>query len=264
VTAERDATRALRALFADDATVLPDRVLDEVLAELPVTRQQRRWRLPAFPRQMVAVAGVAVLAIAVTFGLLRFPSAFVGPGASPSPTPTPTPVATPTPTVPPYVPRTFGPGASVPPGYGTAPPGWPTPPPYAPDSPLPDPAGSPLPADLIGRQYNADAPEQPQGDQAEILTLRPPDDPHCQALYQGRSTCFTILWTPNYPSHVTDSAVRGSARIVNGNLALAFDYVPNDLSCQGTTSTYAVSSDLLTLTPVDVPPCSFPGGFSAH
>ena len=259
---DAEATRALRALFADDATRMPDRVLDAVLAELPVTRQQRRWRLPVLPRQALALAGVAVVAVALTFGLLRFPGMFVGPSASPVPSATPTPVATPTPTLAPT--PTPTPAASVRPGYGTAPPGWPTPPPFAPDSPLPDPPGSPLPADLLGRQYNANPPEQPQGDQAEILTLRPPDDPHCQALYEGRSTCFTILWTPNYPAHFQDAAVRGSARIVGGNLALAFDLVPNDLSCQGTTSTYAISDDLVTLTPVDVPSCSFPGGFTAH
>jgi len=238
--------------------MLPDRVLDAVLAELPVTRQQRRWRLPVLPRQALALAGVAAVAVALTFGLLQFPGTFVGPSAFPTPTPTPTPTAAP------YVPRTFAPGASIPPGYGSAPPGWLTPPPLAPDSHLPDPAGSPLPVELIGRQYNANPPEQPQGDQAEILTLRPPDDPHCQALYQGRSTCFTILWTPNYPQHVTDPAVRGSARIVGGNLALAFDLVPEDPGCQGTTSTYSISNDLVTLTPVDVPTCSFPGGFTAH
>jgi hypothetical protein len=134
--------------------------------------------------------------------------------------------------------------------------------PVAPPTPLPDPAGDPLPANLAGREYNVDPPSV-QGLQAEILTLRAADDPHCIALYEGRSTCFTILWTPNYPKHVQDPAVRGSARIVDGNLVLAFDLVPNEPSCQGTTSTYKVSADGSTLDGVDVPGCSY-RRFSAH
>jgi hypothetical protein len=134
--------------------------------------------------------------------------------------------------------------------------------PVFPDAPLPDPPGDPIPAGLIGRQYN-DEPPTIQDLQAEILTLRPADDPHCAALYEGRSTCFTILWMPNYPLHVQDPAVRGSARIVDGRLVLAFDLVPNDPECQGTSSTYEISPDLTTLTGVDVPGCSYQR-FTAH
>ena len=59
-----------------------------------------------------------------------------------------------------------------------------------------------------------------------VLALRPADDPHCAAMYEGQSTCFTYLWTPNWPKHVTDPAARGAARIVDGNLVLRFDLVP--------------------------------------
>jgi hypothetical protein len=147
------------------------------------------------------------------------------------------------------------------PGYGSAPPDWPTPPPFAPASPLPDPSGDPIPATMVGREYNVDPPETMRT-QALVLTLRAIDDPHCVALFDGRSTCFTILWTPNYPKK-NDPAVRGSARIVDGNLSLSFDYVPFDEACQGTTSTYAMSPDGWTLTGKDVPGCSFQG-FTQH
>jgi len=40
MTADRETVRALRSLFEDDVTVLPDRVFDAVLGELPVTRQE--------------------------------------------------------------------------------------------------------------------------------------------------------------------------------------------------------------------------------
>ena len=106
-------------------------------------------------------------------------------------------------------------------------------------------------------------PFEVDGDQALVLTLRGPDDPHCTAMYGGTSTCFTILWTPNYPKHVQDPAVRGAARIVDGNLALEFSVVPYDPVCEGTTSTYVISDDRWTLEGVDVPPCSF-RGFVRH
>ena len=115
---------------------------------------------------------------------------------------------------------------------------------------------------MIGRQYNVDPPDTLRT-QAMVLTLRASDDPHCAALYDGRSTCFTILWRPGYPKHVGDPGARGSARIVDGNLVLGFDVVPFDKACEGTTSTYAISADRSTLDAVDAPPCSF-RGFTAH
>jgi hypothetical protein len=103
--------------------------------------------------------------------------------------------------------------------------------------------------------YNGN-PLEVQGGQALLLTLRAADDPHCLAMFGGRSTCFTILWTPNYPKHVQDPAVRGPARIVNGQLALEFALVPNDKACEGTTSTYAIEAGGDVLRGVDVPVCS--------
>ena len=254
MTAETATERALRALLEDDVTVLPDRVLDAIVAELPLRRQRRRWwsRPGAPARAAIAVVAVAI-AVTVGIGLVFRQGGVAAPAATPTPTPTPSPTATPIPTPSPTPPPS--------PGYGSAPPDWPTPAPVSPPSPLPDPAGSPLPANLAGREYNVDPPST-QGDQAEVLTLRAADDPHCIALYAGRSTCYTILWTPNYPKQVQDPAARGSARIVDGNLVLAFDLVPNDPSCEGTSATFKVSADLSTLDTV-TPGCGYQR-FTAH
>jgi len=110
----------------------------------------------------------------------------------------------------------------------------------------------------VGRKYDT-VPFDARAGQAQVLTLRAADDPHCSAMYGGRSTCFTILWTPNYPNHVSDPAVRGPARIVDGNLVLGFDLVPNDPGCEGTSSTFSISPDGWTLDAIDFTPCSFQG-----
>ena len=142
------------------------------------------------------------------------------------------------------------------PGTATPPAGWPTPMVLVPASPLPSPDGSALPADLIGREY-VGAPIVTQGIQAEVLTLRAADDPHCAALYGGTSTCFTNLWTPNYPKHVEDPSVRGPARIVDGNLVLGWALVASDPACEGTTSSYAISADGSILDAIHAPACSY-------
>ena len=144
--------------------------------------------------------------------------------------------------------------ATLKPGTATPPAGWPTPAVLVPARPLPSPGGSALPAVLIGRQYVTD-PIHTQGIQAEIMTLRAAHDPHCMAMFGGTSTCFTILWTPNYPSHINDPAVRGPARIVNGKLVLGWALVPNDPNCEGQSATYAISADGWTLDGVNVPDC---------
>jgi len=239
VTTDRDTARAIRALFEDDLTVLPDRVLDQVIGALPANRQQRLGPLSRLTavQPLMAAAVVVILLSLMTAVIVRYQGS-VGPTA---PTTAPTPA----------------------PGYGSAPPGWATPAPLAPTSPLPAVLGAPLPDDLVGRRYNVDPPAT-QDQQALVLELRAADDPHCTAMYGGTSTCFTILWTPNYPLHVDDKAVRGAARIVDGRLVLRFDLIPQDVdSCVGTTSTYDVSPDRSTLTGVDVPACSF-AKFTAH
>ena len=246
MTTDREAARALRALFDDDITVLPDRVLDQVLTELPANRQQRwgPWSRLAAVRPLMTAAVLVVLLTLMTAVAVRYQ------GSADHPTPSPAPTGA------------AAPSASVAPGYGTAPPGWPTPAPLAPVGALAAVHGAALPDDLVGRRFNA-GPRDVQGSQALVLELRSADDPHCTALYGGASTCFTILWTPNYPKHVTDPGVRGSARIVDGRLELRFDLVPFDEPCVGTISTYDISPDRSRLTGVDVPDCSF-SGFTAH
>ena len=254
MTDDRETVRALRSLFEDDVTVLPDRVFDAVLADLPVTRQQRPWRGLPFrlaPVRYAIVVAVAVVAFAVGFGLygrVGSSGGSIPPGsASPRPSASPSPTAS----------SSFArPTATIRPGTATAPADWPTPVVLVPASPLPSPAGSALPADLVGREY-VGAPIVTDGIQAEVLTLRAANDPHCAAMYGGKSTCFTILWTPNFPNHVSDPAVRGSARIVDGKLVLGWALVPNDPQCEGTSSTYAISADGSILDGVNVSPCSY-------
>jgi hypothetical protein len=205
-------------------------------------------RHPASARPVTGVALVLLLVASACRPAAALPSA-----ARPAATP---PVALPAATL--AVSASPTPAATAGPGYGTTPPGWETPRPVSPPKPLPDPSGQPLPTELIGRQYNVNPPEI-IGSQAAVLTLRAADDPHCLALYEGRSTCFTVLWTPNWPDHAQDPAARGSARIDGETLVLGFDLIPNDPGCEGTTSIYAVSADGSTLSGVDVAGCTFPG-----
>lgn len=125
-----------------------------------------------------------------------------------------------------------------------------------PPSPLATPLGAALPGDLIGRRYAQNPPEILDGRQL-VLTLRAADDPHCMAMYEGRSTCFTVLWDPVKPN---DPAARGSARVVDGKLVLELALVPSDPVCVGEAATYAYEDAGQTLRGVDTPvPCTFPG-----
>ena len=103
MSADRDVTRIVRSWLEDGATALPDRVLDQVLDQLPTTPQRRAWwparrframNLPA--RIAVAAAVVAVVAV-VGVGVVPRGGG-VGdarPTVTPVPTPSPTPVALP-------------------------------------------------------------------------------------------------------------------------------------------------------------------------
>lgn len=222
----------------------PDRILVSTALVIDHTKQRRAWRMPwRLPTmnpaiRVAAIASIAIVAVAAAISLVRLPSSNVGGAATPSPT-----IAPPQ-----------SPSAALP----ARPPGIGTPAPYFPASPLPDPAGEALPADLIGRTYDANPPEV-GGTQRLILTLRAADDPHCAAMFEGRSTCFTYLWTPNYPEHVSDPAARGSARIVDGRLVLSFDIVPNDQLCVGQQATYTIESAGAALAGVNTPGCTVPG-----
>ena len=222
------------------------------------TGNQPTAQAAGFP--LIAVAATATLLVAaLEFGVLgggSGPTAISGTeprhhqARLPYRVPTPSPFAGPTPA----------------PGYATGPPDLPPPQPFVPPSPLPDPAGSPLPPELIGRLYNPNPRQMGdvQGSQLLVLTLRAAEDPHCLAMFEGRSTCFTILWTPNWPKHIQDPAVRGPARVVNGRLALEFALVPSDEECEGTTSTYEIEDGGDALRGVDVPVCSSFQGWTPH
>jgi hypothetical protein len=252
----------------------PQHGLDRALAAAHRTTQRPRWSRPVAWITGRPAAGrvdaqpgaqgsllrfavvMALVAVSVTAGLgLIARNAEIGgpsqptlapPPASPSPSPTPSP----------------SPSITPRPGDGTAPPDWPTNAPLVPATPLPDPSGKPLPSAYVGRVYDT-APKEVQGMQGLLMTLRAADDPQCTAMFGGRSTCFTVLWTPNYPKHINDKAVRGPARIVDGNLVLGFALVPEDPGCEGTSSTYRISPDGWTLDGIDVPPCSILG-FTRH
>ena len=239
---DRSLERAARSWIEEGPTRAPDRPVDAALRTIELTPQERDlripWRMPNL-KPMTRVAMMAVLAVVVV-GAAVFalrPSSNVAAPPSPSPA------------------QSFAPSQSS--ARPTRPAGWPTQGPRYPPSPLPNPAGDPLSADLIGRTYQANPPEV-LGTQGLILSLRPADDPNCAALFEGRSTCFTYLWTPNYPKHESDPGARGSARIVDGRLVLSFDIVPFGKDCEGKKATYKIFGAGATLAGVVPPACTVP------
>lgn len=100
---ERDTTRIVRSWLEDGVTVLPDRVLDSVLDQLPATHQRRSrwpaWRIAKMNQSAkLGIAAAAVLVVAL-IGYQYLPSSSFGsPDATASAAPpTQTPVTTPTP-----------------------------------------------------------------------------------------------------------------------------------------------------------------------
>jgi hypothetical protein len=96
VSADREVTRIVRSWLEEGVNALPDRVLDNVLDQIPATRQRRpwwpAWRLPYVNTQIrVAIAAAAVVIVAV-IGINVLPrTGITGPaGPGPSPTPAPT------------------------------------------------------------------------------------------------------------------------------------------------------------------------------
>ena len=228
--------RQLSAWLREGPERGPQHGLERALAAARRTGQRPGWtfheRVPML--RLTAIAAAVLLAVTAGLALVARPTSVGGPA------PVPTATSTPQPSV------GAAPTAVVPP----------TAVPLVPATPLPDPAGSNVTTDLIGAEYRADPPEI-QGTQELVLTVRAVDDPHCMAMFGGRSTCFTILWQPNYPKHVGDPGVRGPARLVDGNLVLGFALVPYDAACEGTSSTYTIEGGGASLRGVDVPACSF-------
>ena len=98
---DRDATRIVRSWLENGVTQLPDRVLDDVLREIPAIPQRRRsWggaTLPQLNRAAQFGLATAAVLLVVAMGLAVFASGrgVGGPIGGPTPTPTPTPMALP-------------------------------------------------------------------------------------------------------------------------------------------------------------------------
>jgi hypothetical protein len=109
MSSDRDTTRIVRSWLDEGVTTLPDRVLDQVLDQLPATPQRRPWwqawrkHLMSNTLKLAMAAGVFLLAVAIGFGLYFGPRQNVAappPEASPpeaSPT-APTETGSPQPT----------------------------------------------------------------------------------------------------------------------------------------------------------------------
>ena len=101
MSADREVTRIVRSWLEEGATALPDRVLDNVLDQLPATPQRRAWwpawRLPHMNTSIrIAMAAVAVVVLALI--VINLAPKTVGVGGPPStPLPTSTPAPTPSP-----------------------------------------------------------------------------------------------------------------------------------------------------------------------
>lgn len=102
MSTDRETTRIVRSWLEDGATALPDRVLDAVLDELPMTPQRRSWwparRLSTVNTIIKFGLAAAVVAVVVLIGInsLGGTSSVGGPGVEPTPTPQPS-IAEPTP-----------------------------------------------------------------------------------------------------------------------------------------------------------------------
>lgn len=118
------------------------------------------------------------------------------------------------------------------------------------------PSGEPLPSEFIGRAYT---PTEPPEDDSHrlVLRFRPADDPHCTAMFDGDTACFTILWEPNTGGHRNDPGARGAAVMRGEELLLAYRIVPNDIGCEGHEALYSVEEDGATLQTDADPGCGF-------
>jgi hypothetical protein len=92
VSTDREVTRIVRSWLEEGPNALPDRVLDNVLDQVPATPQRRHslpaWRLPHMKTQIrIAMAAVAVVVVAlIGINFLPKTTSVGGPSAAPSPT----------------------------------------------------------------------------------------------------------------------------------------------------------------------------------
>ena len=99
MSAERDETRIVRSWLEDGVTVLPDRVLDAVLDQLPATSQRRAgWLARRFPpmnsKNLRLGFGAAAVVLVLVLGYQFLPGRGTG-GPQSTPTPIPSPTASP-------------------------------------------------------------------------------------------------------------------------------------------------------------------------
>jgi hypothetical protein len=93
MSSERDETRIVKSWLEDGVTVLPDRVLDAVLDQLPATPQRRTIWLARNFTMRLALAAAVVLALVLGIRFLSGP--MVGSNTEPTPTPPPPASASP-------------------------------------------------------------------------------------------------------------------------------------------------------------------------
>jgi hypothetical protein len=105
MSTERDVTHIVESWLEEGVTVLPDRVLDNVLDQLPATPQRRAWwpawRTTSMNTSLrIALAAAAVVVVAVVglnlvprSGGIGVPVATATPAPTPSPTPSPASVS---------------------------------------------------------------------------------------------------------------------------------------------------------------------------
>jgi hypothetical protein len=105
MSTDRETTRIVRSWLEEGVTVLPDRVLDAVLDQVPATPQRRSWwpawrfsDMNTYAKLAIAAAAVVVVAV-VGINLLPRSGGDVGgaPTVSPSSTPSPSPTVSPSP-----------------------------------------------------------------------------------------------------------------------------------------------------------------------
>jgi len=91
MSSDRDTTNIVRSWLEEGVSVLPDRVLDEVLAHVPTTPQRRQslagwrnWQMSSFVRLGVAGAAVVAIIVAAAFLLGRGNVGVIGPSVVPT------------------------------------------------------------------------------------------------------------------------------------------------------------------------------------
>lgn len=116
MSTDRDVERIVRSWLDEGVTVLPDRVLDAVLDQLPATPQRRAlwlaWRSPVMSNFVRIALAAAAAVLIVVVGLQFFGNSNTGgPGPSPSQSESPTLAPTPSPSATP--PAAFPPAGAM-------------------------------------------------------------------------------------------------------------------------------------------------------